>query len=78
MKPRSSCTCFCHNDHGIKVMHIAACCRPDPVKPVYCEGRVGSRPWWMGQDQWDGGCRCVLAPNHDGDCLCEHDMDNAA
>lgn len=74
-KKRSECNCHCH-EPGMNVKHIAACCRPDQ-KPT-CEGRVGSKPYWMGVDQWDGGCRCLLEPNHDGKCLCEHDLDDAA
>jgi hypothetical protein len=36
-----------------------------------CAKPVGSKPWWMGVDQYDQ-CYCVLPPGHDGDCACSH------
>lgn len=36
-----------------------------------CRKPVGTKPWWMGVDQYDQ-CRCLLPPGHDGECACEH------
>lgn len=37
-----------------------------------CAGKVGVRPDWMGADQWDGPCPCILIAGHDGVCRCDH------
>ena len=36
-----------------------------------CNKRVGSRPFWMGVDQYDP-CYCLLPAGHKDDCKCEH------
>jgi hypothetical protein len=36
-----------------------------------CGGTVGQRPGWMSPDQYDP-CMCVLAFEHEGDCVCKH------
>lgn len=40
-----------------------------------CRKAVGTRPSWMGQDQY-ASCRCVLPLDHKGDCACEHTKEN--
>lgn len=42
-----------------------------------CGGRVGSKPWWMGSDQYDP-CHCLRAEGHDGECQCEHTFEEAS
>lgn len=42
-----------------------------------CGKRVGSKPWWMGNDQYDP-CRCLRAEGHEGECQCEHTFDETA
>jgi hypothetical protein len=45
---------------------------PEPKPPpTRCEGTLGSRPWWMGVDQYDP-CRCDLPFGHDGEHQCKH------
>ena len=36
-----------------------------------CGRQVGSRPWWMGPDQYDP-CHCIRDKGHDGECRCTH------
>jgi hypothetical protein len=36
-----------------------------------CAGKVGKRPSWMSEDQYDA-CRCKKLNGHDGDHGCEH------
>ena len=36
-----------------------------------CPLPVGSRPYWMSEDQWDP-CACILLKDHDGPCECSH------
>lgn len=36
-----------------------------------CNKKVGSKPWWMGSDQYDP-CYCLLDKDHDGECKCSH------
>ena len=43
-----------------------------PETPERCIDTLGSRPSWMGVDQYDP-CRCKLPNGHDGDHLCSHD-----
>ena len=43
--------------------------------PEPCRGTVGSKPWWMNQDQYeaDGGpCACILPAGHKPPCACDH------
>lgn len=40
-----------------------------------CDKPVGEKPWWMGVDQWDGPCECVLEESHDDECKCSHLLD---
>ena len=42
-------------------------------KPTHCPGTVGSRPYWMGVDQYDP-CPCILPPGHEGKHACAHDV----
>ena len=43
----------------------------DPVD--FCRKGVGTRPSWMGVDQYDSDrCRCILPTGHDEPCACEH------
>ncbi len=46
----------------------------DAPTPTRCDKPVGSRPSWMGVDQYDP-CRCMLARGHLGGCVCEHGTD---
>lgn len=39
-----------------------------------CRQPVGSRPWWMGVDQYDQ-CYCILSPLHLGKCRCSHGVE---
>lgn len=43
----------------------------DRHRLVRCKGTLGSRPEWMGVDQYDP-CRCRLNEGHDGPHWCEH------
>lgn len=36
-----------------------------------CGKPVGSKPYWLGSDQWDP-CYCLLINLHIGDCKCKH------
>lgn len=40
-------------------------------QPLKCGKDVGSRPEWMGVDQYDP-CPCLLDLGHDGGCACDH------
>jgi hypothetical protein len=44
----------------------------EPDADRACSGKVGVRPDWMGADQWDGPCPCILIAGHDGVCRCDH------
>lgn len=39
------------------------------AEPEQCGKPVGSKPWWMGVDQYDP-CPCTREPDHDGLCEC--------
>lgn len=43
-----------------------------------CIGTVGTRPSWMGIDQYDGPCPCILDAGHDGICVCDHTKPDAS
>ena len=45
--------------------------RKDKIERALCDKKVGSRPWWMGVDQY-GPCYCIRLKGHDGDCWCAH------
>lgn len=45
---------------------------PTQAALVACPGTVGSKPWWMGEYQWDGPCPCILPPGHEPPCVCDH------
>lgn len=36
-----------------------------------CKQPMGTKPWWMGVDQYDP-CPCVLPSNHTEDHECKH------
>lgn len=36
-----------------------------------CPFPVGSKPYWMSEDQWEP-CSCIYLKNHDGPCKCSH------
>lgn len=38
---------------------------------MQCNKNVGTKPYWMGVDQYDQ-CHCVLDDGHDGKCVCSH------
>lgn len=40
-----------------------------------CNKKVGSKPWWMGDYQYDP-CYCILEPGHAGECACDHMLDD--
>jgi hypothetical protein len=44
--------------------------RTRQVDPL-CKKDVGTRPYWMGVDQYDA-CPCLLPKGHDGGCVCKH------
>lgn len=36
-----------------------------------CGKRVGEKPWWMGDYQYEP-CYCLLDRGHEDECQCEH------
>lgn len=59
-------------DHDLADRARALLDAATPETPERCIDTLGSRPSWMGVDQYDP-CRCKLPNGHDGDHLCSHD-----
>ena len=45
--------------------------RPAEVTETLCGRPVGTRPWWMSEDQYNE-CPCLRPHGHDGPCVCIH------
>lgn len=60
------------NDTGLAAETRRLLDAATPGVPERCIDTLGSRPSWMGVDQYDP-CRCKLPNGHDGDHLCSHD-----
>lgn len=61
----------CGLAEGHDGMHMAAVYTLLTDLDPRCKGTLGSRPEWMGVDQYDP-CRCRLDRGHDGPHWCEH------
>jgi len=55
--------------HARHLTHCPYHSRPNAI----CGARLGVKPGWMNNDQYDADCcRCDSLPNHEGECTCAH------